>query len=62
MTATILWEVTRRGLIWYYSTLSLVNLIYGSSPPGGGSPHCRSYRTDCLVGAQVIAELEGDAA
>jgi len=30
LSATILWEITRRVLVWYYSTLSLVNLIYGS--------------------------------
>ncbi|HYQ47508.1 MAG TPA: YihY/virulence factor BrkB family protein, partial [Thermodesulfovibrionales bacterium] len=30
VSATILWEITRRVLVWYYSTLSLVNLIYGS--------------------------------
>jgi YihY family inner membrane protein len=30
ISATILWEMTRRVLVWYYSTLSLVNLIYGS--------------------------------
>ena len=28
--ASILWEITRRFLVWYYSTLSMVNLIYGS--------------------------------
>ena len=30
ITATILWEITRRVLVWYYSTLSMVNVIYGS--------------------------------
>jgi len=30
ITATVLWEITRRVLVWYYSVLSLVNLIYGS--------------------------------
>jgi YihY family inner membrane protein len=30
ITATALWEITRRILVWYYSSLSLVNLIYGS--------------------------------
>jgi uncharacterized BrkB/YihY/UPF0761 family membrane protein len=29
-TATILWEITRSILVWYYAHLSLVNLIYGS--------------------------------
>jgi len=30
ITATVLWEIIRRVLVWYYSALSLVNLIYGS--------------------------------
>src|SRR5208337_4352812 len=30
MAATILWEITRHILVWYYATLSLVHLIYGS--------------------------------
>ena len=30
VTATILWEITRHALVWYYSTLSMVNVIYGS--------------------------------
>lgn len=29
-TATVLWEVTRQILVWYLSTLSPVNFIYGS--------------------------------
>jgi len=28
--AAILWEIARHVLIWYFSTLSLVNLVYGS--------------------------------
>ncbi|MDD2583167.1 MAG: YihY/virulence factor BrkB family protein, partial [Desulfuromonadaceae bacterium] len=30
ITATVLWEITRRVLIWYYATVSMVNVIYGS--------------------------------
>lgn len=30
VTATSLWEITRRGLIWYYATLSPENIVYGS--------------------------------
>ena len=30
ITVTILWEIIRRVLVWYYSVLSKVNLIYGS--------------------------------
>jgi len=30
ITAAVLWEITRRVLIWYYATVSTVNVIYGS--------------------------------
>jgi len=30
VTATLLWEATRRLLVWYFGSLSLVNIIYGS--------------------------------
>ena len=30
VAAAILWEIARHVLIWYFSTLSLVNLVYGS--------------------------------
>ncbi|MEZ5449515.1 MAG: hypothetical protein R3E89_11185 [Thiolinea sp.] len=26
----VLWEITRHVLVWYFSTLSMVNIIYGS--------------------------------
>ena len=29
-TAALLWEVTRHVLVWYFSTLSQVNVVYGS--------------------------------
>ena len=29
-TATLLWEVTRRVLVWYFGTLSQVSVVYGS--------------------------------
>ena len=30
VTAALLWEITRHILVWYFSTLSLVNVIYGT--------------------------------
>lgn len=30
LTAAVLGEVTRRVLVWYYSSVSMVNVIYGS--------------------------------
>src|SRR6185295_16607367 len=29
-TAALLWEVTRHALVWYFATLSSVNVVYGS--------------------------------
>lgn len=59
ITATILWEIIRRILIWYYSALSLVNLIYGSFATA--VVFLLSIEAAVLIlllGAQVIAELE----
>ena len=59
VTATVLWEITRRILVWYFGTLSQVGLVYGSlttsiilllSLEVGA--------TLLLLGAQVIAEYE----
>jgi YihY family inner membrane protein len=59
ITATILWEITRRGLIWYYSTLSMVNLIYGSfATPVVALLTADAVALIVLLGAQVIVELE----
>lgn len=30
ISATILWEITRHVLVWYFATLSQVNVVYGS--------------------------------
>jgi len=59
MTATILWEITRRVLVWYYSVLSLVNLIYGSiATVVVALLSVEAVALILLLGAQVIAELE----
>jgi len=59
MTATILWEITRRVLIWYYADLSLVNLIYGSiATVVVALLSVEAIALILLLGAQVIAELE----
>jgi membrane protein len=59
ITATILWEIARHVLVWYYSALSMVNLIYGSF----ATTVVTLLTTEAaaiilLLGAQVIAELE----
>lgn len=30
LSATFLWEIARHVLVWYFSTLSMVNVVYGS--------------------------------
>jgi YihY family inner membrane protein len=57
--ATVLWEITRRVLVWYYSFLSSVNLIYGSFATSVVALlSTESIAIIILLGAQVIAELE----
>jgi len=57
--ATALWEITRRIIIWYYSTLSMVNLIYGSFATAVVALlTSEAVALILLLGAQVIAELE----
>ena len=59
MTATILWEITRRVLVWYYADLSLVNLIYGSiATVVVALLSVEALALILLLGAQVIAERE----
>jgi membrane protein len=57
--ATVLWEITRRVLVWYYSVLSSVNLIYGSFATSVVALlSLEAIAVIILLGAQVIAELE----
>ena len=59
ITATVLWEITRRLLVWYYSVLSMVNLIYGSFATAVVALLSIEVAAVILLfGAQVIAELE----
>jgi YihY family inner membrane protein len=59
LTATVLWELTRHLLVWYFATLSQIGAVYGSLTTAIivllslelGS-------TLLLFGAQVIAEYE----
>ncbi len=66
LTATLLWELTRRLLLWYYQAVSMVKLIYGSIAIAVGALLCVEVAAIILLlGAQVIAELHagrgGDA-
>ncbi len=59
VTATLLWEITRHILVWYFSTLSLVNLVYGSF--AATIVILLSFEAAAIIlllGAQVIAEYE----
>lgn len=59
ITATVLWEITRHFLVWYFSTLSLVNLIYGSMASTIVILlSCEAAALILLLGAQVIAVHE----
>jgi YihY family inner membrane protein len=57
--ATVLWEITRRVLAWYFANLSMVNVIYGSLATFVVA--LLSLEAACailLFGAQVVAEYE----
>jgi len=57
--ATLLWEITRHVLVWYYSVISMVNLIYGSFATAVVALLTIEVAVIILLlGAQVIAELE----
>lgn len=57
--AAVLWEITRRILVWYYSTLSMVNVIYGAfSTAIVILISLEAVAIILLLGAQVIAEYE----
>lgn len=59
VTATVLWEITRHALVWYYSSLSMVNIIYGSFATAVVALLiAEAASLIVLLGAQVIAELE----
>ena len=62
VTATLLWELVRRGLGWYFTTLSMVNVVYGAL--GNSVVVLLSFEVVAMIlllGAQVIAELERGA-
>lgn len=58
-TAGLLWEIIRHALVWYFTTLSQVSVVYGSLTTA--IVVLLSFEiaaTLLLVGAQVIAEYE----
>ncbi len=59
ITATVLWELTRHFLIWYFSSLSIVNVVYGTFATA--IIILLSLEVGAIIlllGAQVISEYE----
>ena len=59
VTAALLWEITRHILVWYFGTLSQVNVVYGSLTTAiVVLLSLEIAATLLLMGAQVISEYE----
>ena len=59
VTAALLWEITRHVLVWYFATLSQVNVVYGSLTTAiVVLLSLEIAATLLLLGAQVISEYE----
>ena len=59
VTAALLWEVTRHVLVWYFSTLSQVSVVYGSLTTAIVVLLSLEIAAALLLfGAQVISEYE----
>jgi membrane protein len=59
VTATLLWELMRHLLAWYYTTMSQIQLVYGSLTTAiAVLLSVEIGALVLLVGAQVIAEYE----
>jgi membrane protein len=59
LTATLLWELTRHFLVWYFSTLSIVNIVYGTfATTVIVLLSLEAAAFILLFGAQVISEYE----
>ncbi|MEP7182897.1 MAG: YihY/virulence factor BrkB family protein [Betaproteobacteria bacterium] len=59
VAATVLWELMRRALVWYFATLSQIGTVYGSLTTAiVVLLSLELASTLLLLGAQVIAEYE----
>ena len=59
VVAAILWEIVRNFLVWWFSNVSLVNVVYGSlTAVVVVLLTLETAAIILLLGAQVIAELE----
>ena len=58
-TAALLWEITRHVLVWYFSTISQIRVVYGSFTTAiAVLISVEIAAIVLLLGAQVIAEYE----
>jgi YihY family inner membrane protein len=59
LVAAVLWELVRKLLVWWFSSISLVNVVYGSlATVVIVLLTLETAAIILLLGAQVIAELE----
>jgi len=59
VTAAVLWEISRRVLVWYFATLSQISTVYGSLTTAiAVLLSLELAATLLLLGAQVISEYE----
>ena len=59
LVAATLWEIVRNILVWWFSNVSLVNVVYGSlAAVVIVLLTLETAAIILLLGAQVIAELE----
>lgn len=59
LVATVLWEISRHALVWYFATISQISTVYGSLTAAIAILlSLEVAATLLLVGAQVIAEFE----
>jgi membrane protein len=59
ITATVLWEITRHVLVWYFATLSQVSVVYGSLTTAIVVLLSLEIAAALLLfGGQVISEFE----
>jgi membrane protein len=59
VTATVLWEITRHVLVWYFATLSQVSVVYGSLTTAIVVLLSLEIAAALLLfGGQVISEFE----
>jgi membrane protein len=59
VTAALLWEISRHVLVWYFTTLSQIGVVYGSLTTAiAVLLSLELAATLLLLGAQVISEIE----